>query len=253
VPYTWLLFDADRTLFDYDRAEGTALEHAFGQLGVAFEPACLDLYREINMRVWRQFENGQITAEQLRLRRFELLFEALSQPLAPAEFSRIYLRHLARGSHLIDGASEVVPALCAKYRLALITNGLRDVQRPRLAGSAIRDCFAEVIISEEIGAAKPDPAIFDAAFAAARPPAAHRGAPSGRQPHVRHRGRPPLRPGHLLVQPHRCRAPGRRDLDLRDPPPERARQNAAVGRSFSIGARSGALTSSGLRHMIRAP
>jgi 2-haloacid dehalogenase len=171
VPYTWLLFDADGTLFDYDRAEGTALEHAFVELGVAFEPACLDLYREINMRVWRQFENGQITAEQLRLRRFELLFEALSQPLAPAEFSPIYLRHLARGSHLIDGASEVVPALCAKYRLALITNGLRDVQRPRLAGSAIRDCFAEVIISEEIGAAKPDPAIFDAAFARlGRPP-----------------------------------------------------------------------------------
>jgi len=93
-----------------------------------------------------------------------LLFEALRQPLAPAAFSTIYLRHLARASHLIEGAREIVPALQAKYRLALITNGLRDVQRPRLAGSAIGDCFAEVIISEEVGAAKPDPAIFDAAF-----------------------------------------------------------------------------------------
>ena len=61
----------------------------------------------------------------------------------------------------------------AKYRLALITNGLRDVQRPRLAGSAIGDYFAEVIISEEVGAAKPDPAIFDAAFELlGRPPRA---------------------------------------------------------------------------------
>jgi len=164
VTYTWLLFDADGTLFDYDRAEATALEQAFREVGTPFEPTCLSAYREINARVWREFEDGQITAERLRLRRFELLFEALRQPLAPAAFSAIYLRHLARGSHLIEGAREMVPALRAKYRLALITNGLRDVQRPRLAGSAIGDCFAEVIISEEVGAAKPHPAIFDATF-----------------------------------------------------------------------------------------
>jgi 2-haloacid dehalogenase len=173
MAYTWLLFDADGTLFDYDRAEATALEQAFAEVGTVFEPTCLSTYREINARIWREFENGRINAEQLRLRRFELLFEALGQPLVPAEFSRVYLRHLARASHLIDGAQEVIPALCAKYRLALITNGLRDVQRPRLAGSAIRDCFKQVIISEEIGAAKPDPAIFDAAFERlGRPPRA---------------------------------------------------------------------------------
>jgi 2-haloacid dehalogenase len=164
MTYTWLLSDADGTLFDYDRAEATALEQAFAEVGAEFEPSCLHTYREINARVWREFENGHITAERLRLRRFEMLFEALRQPLTPATFSRVYLRHLARASHLIEGAREVVPALCAKYRLALITNGLRDVQRPRLAGSPIRDCFADVIISEEVGAAKPDPAIFDAAF-----------------------------------------------------------------------------------------
>src|SRR5262245_1866039 len=171
--YSWLLFDADGTLFDYDRAEASALEQAFAEVGADFEPTCLEAYRDINANVWREFENGQITAERLRLRRFEMLFAALRQPLVPATFSPIYLRHLARGMHLVEGAREVVPALCAKYRLALITNGLRDVQRPRLAGSAISDCFADVIISEEVGAAKPDPAIFDAAFERmGRPPRA---------------------------------------------------------------------------------
>ncbi len=29
MTYTWLLFDADGTLFDYDRAEATALEQDF--------------------------------------------------------------------------------------------------------------------------------------------------------------------------------------------------------------------------------
>jgi FMN phosphatase YigB (HAD superfamily) len=48
-----------------------------------------------------------------------------------------------------------------RFRLALITNGLHDVQRPRLENSPIRDFFEMVAISEEIGAAKPDPRFFD--------------------------------------------------------------------------------------------
>jgi 2-haloacid dehalogenase len=33
-----------------------------------------------------------------------------------------------------------------------------------LAGSTIGDCFSSVVISEEVGAAKPDPRIFQVAF-----------------------------------------------------------------------------------------
>ena len=104
MTYTWLLFDADGTLFDYDRAEATALEQAFAECGTEFDSACLNTYREINAHVWREFENGRITAERLRLRRFELLFEVLRQPLTPAVLSPVYLRHLAGASHLMDGA-----------------------------------------------------------------------------------------------------------------------------------------------------
>src|SRR4030095_124285 len=144
---------------------------------------------------WREFEDGRITAERLRLRRFELLFETLRQPLAPAAFSPAYLRHLARATHPIEGAREVVPALYAKYRLALITNGLSDVQRPRLAGSLIRNCFAEVIISEEVGAVKPDPAIFDATFERLGHPPRAEVLLVGHSLPPRHAGGPRVRPG----------------------------------------------------------
>ena len=87
MSYTWLLFDADGTLFDYDRAEATALAQAFAECGTDFDPACLTTYREINAHVWRAFENGRITADELRLRRFELFFEAMRQPLVPSAFS----------------------------------------------------------------------------------------------------------------------------------------------------------------------
>jgi FMN phosphatase YigB (HAD superfamily) len=36
--YQWLLFDADGTLFDYDRAEGIALGEVFRLIGVIFDP-----------------------------------------------------------------------------------------------------------------------------------------------------------------------------------------------------------------------
>jgi len=62
MPYTWLLFDADGTLFDCERAEAAALEKAFAQLGEPFKPAYLHTYRQINRDIWQEFEQGLITA-----------------------------------------------------------------------------------------------------------------------------------------------------------------------------------------------
>lgn len=50
-------------------------------------------------------------------------------------------------------------------RVAFISNGLSDVQRPRLQASALAEAAEVLVISDEVGAAKPDTAIFDAAFA----------------------------------------------------------------------------------------
>jgi 2-haloacid dehalogenase len=50
--YRWLLFDADGTLFDYDRAERAALEQALGQIGVSSDPGHLTAYRRINQALW---------------------------------------------------------------------------------------------------------------------------------------------------------------------------------------------------------
>jgi 2-haloacid dehalogenase len=80
-------------------------------------------------------------------------------------FAGVYLQHLGMQAQLVDGALEVVRTLATSHRLAIITNGLTEVQRPRLAASAIREHVAALVISEEVGAAKPHRAIFDAAFA----------------------------------------------------------------------------------------
>jgi 2-haloacid dehalogenase len=164
LKYRWLLFDADGTLFDYDRAEATALERTFGQMGLVFDPSYARTYRQINEHIWRQFEQHKISQQRLRPRRFELLFESAGIGSDSEAFSVRYLRNLAEASQLIDGAKEIVASLCGNVSLIIVTNGLKDVQRSRLARSVIGKCFADIVISEEVGVAKPDPAIFEVAF-----------------------------------------------------------------------------------------
>lgn len=163
--YPWLCFDADGTLFDFNYAEKLALKNAFLSVSLDYNNQYLDIYQRINQQLWQALEKREITPASLRMRRFELLLETLQLPGSASQMSAAYIEQLGNSAHLIDGAYEVVDALRKKSRLAIVTNGLQDVQRNRLARSLIRDHIAELIISEEVGAAKPKTAFFDAAFA----------------------------------------------------------------------------------------
>ncbi|MEW5958832.1 MAG: YjjG family noncanonical pyrimidine nucleotidase [Chloroflexota bacterium] len=169
--YKWLLFDADGTLFDFERAEEMALQDTFVQLGQPFEAQYLAEYRQINHQIWLDFEQGRLSSEELKTRRFQALFEAIGLDYDPLDFSARYLSNLTQGTFLLDGAEETVRLLSSQFNLALITNGLKSVQRPRLEKSSIKPYFRAVIISEEVGAVKPDPQIFDIAFAQMNHPA----------------------------------------------------------------------------------
>ena len=163
--YHWLLFDADGTLFDYDRAERAALGQALAQIGVEFQPGHLATYRQINQALWHRVEKGELTPGVVKVRRFELLLEAIQVAQSPTALSASYLEHLANCSELVEDAAAVLAALHQKHRIAILTNGLTVVQRGRLARSVIRHHVSDIIISEEIGAAKPAKEFFDTAFA----------------------------------------------------------------------------------------
>jgi len=89
--YRWLLFDADGTLFDYDRAESGASREAFRLTGVPFDPGFLAAYRRINEALWQALEKGTITPGLLKVRRFELLLESIGVACPPDAFSPSYL------------------------------------------------------------------------------------------------------------------------------------------------------------------
>ena len=169
--YPYLLFDADHTLYDFDRAQDHALERTLLDLHGDFEPEHAEVYDEVNRRLWLTFERGEIAQQEIKLRRFEHFVERLGLPLDPGELNARYLQRLSEGQFLLDGALELVAELAGKRTLLIVTNGLREVQRPRFTASPIAEYLAGIVVSDEIGIAKPNPGIFDVALEALGGPA----------------------------------------------------------------------------------
>ncbi|MFL7837159.1 MAG: YjjG family noncanonical pyrimidine nucleotidase [Candidatus Promineifilaceae bacterium] len=171
ILHPWLLFDADGTLFDYETAERKALPATFLDAGLPYTADHLQVYRAINAEVWEAFERGEISQPDLHLARFQRLLDALDMTADIPTFGERYLYNLGHSPDLIDGAEEVVAELAKTHKLYLITNGILAVQYTRLSLSPIRDYIEGITISGEVGVAKPDPRIFDIAFAGMGRPA----------------------------------------------------------------------------------
>lgn len=153
--YDWLLFDADHTLFDFDKGAEEALLEAMQLSGMEAEEGVFEIYSAINTQAWREFEQGVITREELVRLRFERFFGKTGISHDPLVFHESYLNILSTKSYLFSGARELVTELSANYQLGLVTNGLKEVQRPRLINSNLDRVFKLVFISGEIGHAKP--------------------------------------------------------------------------------------------------
>lgn len=166
MAYNWIFFDADNTLFDFNHSEGAALKNALEDFGELFEDHYHPVYNSINRECWQAFEHGRLSKAELRTRRFDLFFHAIGRQYDAEEFAGAYLEHLSQQCALIQGAQGLLEKLHQTHHLALVTNGLKEVQRPRLARSGLADFFKMVVVSDEIGHAKPDRAFFDYAFEA---------------------------------------------------------------------------------------
>ena len=162
--YRWLIFDADGTLFDFRLGETTALRLTTKKHDIEYSPHLHDVYNAISAELWGRFERAEITLKHLRVERFERLFSELRLDLEPEPFNDDFMEALGQQTQLLPGAETVVRNLSSSFRLLLATNGIAVVQRPRFAGSSIRRFFEDVVISDEIGVAKPQVGFMENAF-----------------------------------------------------------------------------------------
>lgn len=164
MPYPYLLFDADNTLFDFDQAERNAHLLLCRAHGLAFSEEGYQLYHKCNADLRRDFDRGLCTKEYLLVERFRRYLAITGERADPEALNRDHLRALGEGAMLLPGAEELCRVLSRDHRLYLLTNAVASVQKTRFANSAIAPYFQGVFISEEVGVGKPDPAYFDYVF-----------------------------------------------------------------------------------------
>lgn len=163
--YDIFLFDADGTLFDYDKAEAAALKSMFDLYGFSYSEDIRNKYREFNAEAWKSFENGQITKDALQTIRFSRLFDILGINCDPKKFNNEYLVELGKCAFLTDGAFTICKNITERgKKIYIVTNGVSLSQRTRLEYSAIKPYISDIFISEDIGFQKPNALYFDFVF-----------------------------------------------------------------------------------------
>ncbi len=160
MKYQWILFDADETLFHFDAFKGLRL--MFSRFGVDFTEHDYKQYQAVNVPLWVDYQNGDITALQLQNIRFENWAKQLKT--STQKLNSAFLVAMADICTLLPGATELIHSLSEKVNMGIITNGFTELQKIRLARTGLDSYFSPLIISEQVGVAKPHPDIFEHAF-----------------------------------------------------------------------------------------
>jgi len=156
--YDVLLCDADNTIFDFEKAEENAFALSCAHMGIDGAERLLPVYSRINQALWKLLEQGGITQKVLRVRRFEQFLEEIGRAdLDAQEMAAVYAEQLGMQSVPIAGAIEAVERWSKILPVVIVTNGISRIQHGRMNGSPVKAFISGMIISEEVGVAKPDP------------------------------------------------------------------------------------------------
>lgn len=162
--YKWILLDLDDTLFDYAQTEYHSLKLLCEEFFGEFTDELHKSYSKINKGYWIDFQNGKINIDNVKTGRFKDFTEANFSNLEidPRQMSERFIDFLSESIFLLEGAIDFLDFLVEhNFKISAITNGIQRNQLSRVKLSGLNKYFEEVIISEEIGHAKPKVEYFD--------------------------------------------------------------------------------------------
>ncbi|WP_299015829.1 HAD family hydrolase [uncultured Photobacterium sp.] len=166
-----IFFDLDNTLLDHDGAEQDAIRSfvfRYPDSIISSPDRPEQIWRDITNRYRARWRAGELNFEEQRRARISELFE---RPLTVSEADQLFAEYYAIYRTHWRLFPDVIPALKqlkAVSPLAVISNGFSSKQTAKLRETGILDYFGFVMTSEQAGAAKPDPRIFQAAIYSAK-------------------------------------------------------------------------------------
>ena len=136
-PYRALFLDIDDTVLDYAQCGGHALAETCRRMGAVCTEEIAARFWAIDARVWAQQKRGAWTIDQVLDRRAKEMADLLGMPEKAGLFRSGFVEALGRTAVPVAGAA------------------------------ALLDRFADLYVSDDIGAEKPDPVFFRRALARA--------------------------------------------------------------------------------------
>lgn len=169
--YDTVFIDLDHTLLDSDESERRSFARCMASVGIDDADRLLPRYQQINRALWNQVEHGTLSAAACRVRRFELFHNELvaqghiTQPADPHELADLFADGFAEFGNLLPGATTLLDGLVERdLTTVLITNGVSEIQRARISRLHLDPYFNAIMVSDELGTAKPNRSIFNLAF-----------------------------------------------------------------------------------------
>ena len=173
--YKAILIDWDDTIGDFSNAALKSLramydEHNLQACYADFE-RFFEIYETHNLDLWRRYGLDEVTKDYLEFDRMFYPLTMAPKPLPQEECIRLAQtmqdEHLRMTTHffsLLPDAERVVRYLAKHYPLVVLSNGFVEVQYDKINKSGLRDCFTDIVLSEEVGCQKPNPRIYEIAL-----------------------------------------------------------------------------------------
>jgi putative hydrolase of the HAD superfamily len=154
MSYKAILFDLDDTLYDLRSYWSGRLHQALDNV----------------LARYPHFDRDELVraaiAEKVYIERLSAFLRApgVDDEELIASAQEVFARDWFARLVLYDDAPHTLAALRPRFKLGLVTNGPSRMQRPKIEQFRLVEYLDLLIVSEEVGVAKPDPAIFQVAI-----------------------------------------------------------------------------------------
>ena len=161
-----IIFDADDTLFDFQKAEGNAKS----RINEVLKTHALDIdafwnrFNCVAPALFRQFADKSITREEYRFRRFSDVLDGFHETVyeLTSELNHIYIEEITHKIELFEDAIPLLKVLRAEeIGVVILTNGPSDSQRAKFKNVGLSRFIQCIYNGEEIGFFKPHREAFE--------------------------------------------------------------------------------------------
>jgi len=165
-----ILFDLDDTLFDHQycsRAGLVAVQktHA-GRIDGSIDEL-ESAYRKLLEQWHEKVLDGSMSIDESRIERFRMLLSsehAVATDDESQAAARCYRDAYDAAYRPIPGSIELLQRVKAEHPIGIVTNRVVSEQVKKIVTIGVEPFVDELVVSEEVGVAKPDARIFEAAL-----------------------------------------------------------------------------------------